>query len=246
MHRHGRILVGIEQGDEPACGEGRAGLVGEHPREAEPGFGGGDRGLGGIDLEPGREADGFAAMRPAGETPALVAERAGEAHQVVAGDVGGGDGAAARGDISGGCTRHHAQITDVQREMTRIRQVAEADRDVDAMLDQIAPFVMELEPGLDTRMALEKGGKDGEDVEPAEGHRRGDGDPAGELAAFGTDPGLGALEIVEKQAIGNYVLFREHVTRGPASDGSELVAPFDVVAVYSFEGDKCSRVEFIR
>ena len=53
-------------------------------------------------------------------------------------------------------------------------------------------------------------------------------------------------EIVEKQAIGNFVLFREHVTRGPATDGSELVEPFDVIAVYSFEGDKCSRVEFVR
>jgi hypothetical protein len=36
------------------------------------------------------------------------------------------------------------------------------------------------------------------------------------------------------------------VTRGPATDGSDLVEPFDVLAVYSFEGDKCSRVEFIR
>ena len=53
-------------------------------------------------------------------------------------------------------------------------------------------------------------------------------------------------EIVEAQAIGNYVLMREHVTRGPATDGSPLVAPFDVIAVYSFEGDRCSRVEFIR
>ena len=53
-------------------------------------------------------------------------------------------------------------------------------------------------------------------------------------------------EIREKQAIGNYVLMREYVTRGPASDGSEAVEPFEVIAVYSFEGDKCSRVEFIR
>ena len=29
-------------------------------------------------------------------------------------------------------------------------------------------------------------------------------------------------------------------------DGSALVEPFDVIAIYSFEGDKCSRVEFIR
>ena len=53
-------------------------------------------------------------------------------------------------------------------------------------------------------------------------------------------------EIREKQVIGNYVLFREYVTRGPATDGSPLVEPFEVIAVYSFEGEKCSRVEFIR
>ena len=45
---------------------------------------------------------------------------------------------------------------------------------------------------------------------------------------------------------GDYVLFREYVTRGPASDGSELVEPFEVIAIYSFEGGKCSRVEFLR
>ena len=53
-------------------------------------------------------------------------------------------------------------------------------------------------------------------------------------------------EVRHVQEIGNYVLMREYVTRGPASDGSELVEPFEVIAVYSFEGDKCARVEFIR
>jgi len=53
-------------------------------------------------------------------------------------------------------------------------------------------------------------------------------------------------EVRHAQEIGQYVLMREYVTRGPASDGSELVEPFEVVAVYSFEGDKCARVEFIR
>ena len=72
-----------------------------------------------------------------------------------------------------------------------------------------------------------------------------EGTRTGLAAAFAKWPQNWA-EIVEAQAIGNYVLFREHVTRGPASDGSELVEPFDVIAVYSFEGDKVSRVEFIR
>lgn len=72
-----------------------------------------------------------------------------------------------------------------------------------------------------------------------------EGTRSGLAAAFAKWPQNHA-EIKEAQVIGNYVLMREYVTRGPASDGSELVAPFEVVAVYSFEGDKCSRVEFIR
>ena len=72
-----------------------------------------------------------------------------------------------------------------------------------------------------------------------------EGTRSGLAAAFAKWP-QNRAEIVEAQAIGNYVLFREHVTRGPASDGSELIEPFDVIAVYSFEGDKVSRVEFIR
>ena len=72
-----------------------------------------------------------------------------------------------------------------------------------------------------------------------------EGTRSGLAAAFAKWPQNHA-EITEKQVSGDYVIFREHVTRGPASDGSELVEPFDVVAVYSFKGDKCSRVEFIR
>ena len=72
-----------------------------------------------------------------------------------------------------------------------------------------------------------------------------EGTRTGLAAAFARWP-KNRAEIVEAQEIGNYVLFREHVTRGPATDGSELVEPFDVIAVYTFEGDKCARVEFIR
>ena len=72
-----------------------------------------------------------------------------------------------------------------------------------------------------------------------------EGTRAGLAAAFAKWPENRA-EVRHKQDIGNYVLFREYVTRGPAADGSPLVDPFEVVAVYSFEGDKCSRVEFIR
>ena len=72
-----------------------------------------------------------------------------------------------------------------------------------------------------------------------------DGTRSGLAAAFAKWP-QNKADIVEAQQIGTFVLMREHVTRGPASDGSPLVDPFDVIAVYSFEGEKCSRVEFIR
>ncbi len=72
-----------------------------------------------------------------------------------------------------------------------------------------------------------------------------EGTRSGLAAAFERWP-QNSAEIITAEEIGAYVLMREHVTRGPATDGSELVEPFDVVAVYSFEGDKCSRVEFIR
>lgn len=68
---------------------------------------------------------------------------------------------------------------------------------------------------------------------------------SGLAAAFKVWP-QNKAEIREKQQVGNYVLFREYVTRGPSSDGSPLVEPFEVVAIYTFEGDKCSRVEFVR
>ena len=72
-----------------------------------------------------------------------------------------------------------------------------------------------------------------------------EGTRSGLAAAFAKWPENRA-EIRHAQEVGSYVLFREYVTRGPATDGSELVEPFEVIAVYSFEGDKCSRVEFIR
>lgn len=72
-----------------------------------------------------------------------------------------------------------------------------------------------------------------------------EGTRSGLAAAFAKWP-QNRAEVRHKQSIGDYVLFREYVTRGPATDGSDLVEPFEVIAVYSFEGGKCSRVEFIR
>ena len=47
-------------------------------------------------------------------------------------------------------------------------------------------------------------------------------------------------EVLKAYRLGEYVALHEKVWRSNASE------PFEVMSVYSFEGDKCSRVEFIR
>lgn len=47
-------------------------------------------------------------------------------------------------------------------------------------------------------------------------------------------------EIVKGYELGEYAVLHEKVCRSAASE------PFEVMSVYSFDGDRCSRVEFIR
>ena len=47
-------------------------------------------------------------------------------------------------------------------------------------------------------------------------------------------------EIVTGYHLGDYAVLHEKVWRSSASE------PFEVMSIYSFEGDKCSRVEFVR
>ena len=47
-------------------------------------------------------------------------------------------------------------------------------------------------------------------------------------------------QIVKGYALGEFAVLHEVVSR------SENAEPFEVMSIYSFEGDKCSRVEFVR
>jgi uncharacterized protein (TIGR02246 family) len=47
-------------------------------------------------------------------------------------------------------------------------------------------------------------------------------------------------EILNSYELGEYAVLHEKVWRSAAAE------PFEVMSVYSFDGDKCSRVEFIR
>ncbi len=67
----------------------------------------------------------------------------------------------------------------------------------------------------------------------AEGVREG-------LAAMFAQYPQNHAEIVQGYELGEYVVLHEKVSRSPDD------APFEVMSIYSFEGDKCSRVEFVR
>ena len=47
-------------------------------------------------------------------------------------------------------------------------------------------------------------------------------------------------EIVQGYHLGEYAVLHEKVWRSASAE------PFEVMSIYSFEGDKCSRVEFVR
>jgi hypothetical protein len=62
---------------------------------------------------------------------------------------------------------------------------------------------------------------------------------AGLTKMFAEFPGNRA-EIIQGYELGEYAVLHEKVWRSADAE------PFEVMSVYSFDGDKCSRVEFIR
>lgn len=66
-----------------------------------------------------------------------------------------------------------------------------------------------------------------------------EGTRAGLKAMFAEFPENRA-EIVKAYELGEYIVLHELVRRSAAAE------PFEVLTIYSFEGDKCARVEFIR
>ena len=66
-----------------------------------------------------------------------------------------------------------------------------------------------------------------------------EGTRAGLKAMFAEFPENRA-EIFKGYQLGEYAVLHERVFRSSSAE------PFDVMAIYSFEGDLCSRVEFVR
>ncbi len=66
-----------------------------------------------------------------------------------------------------------------------------------------------------------------------------EGTRAGLKAMFAEFPENRA-EIITGYQLGEFAVLHEKVWRSAVSE------PFEVMSIYSFEGDKCSRVEFVR
>ena len=66
-----------------------------------------------------------------------------------------------------------------------------------------------------------------------------EGTRAGLKAMFAEFPENRA-EIITGSALGEFAVLHEKVYRSASAE------PFEVMSIYSFEGDKCSRVEFVR
>ena len=66
-----------------------------------------------------------------------------------------------------------------------------------------------------------------------------EGTRAGLKAMFAEFPENRA-EIIKGYQLGDYAMLHERVFR------SSTAEPFEVMSIYSFEGDLCSRVEFVR
>jgi len=66
-----------------------------------------------------------------------------------------------------------------------------------------------------------------------------EGTRAGLKAMFAEFPENRA-EIVTSYSLGEFAVLHEKVWRSATAE------PFEVMSIYSFEGDKCSRVEFVR
>lgn len=62
---------------------------------------------------------------------------------------------------------------------------------------------------------------------------------AGLKALFAEFP-QNRAEILSGYALGDFAVLHEKVARSPETE------PFEVMSIYSFEGDKVSRVEFVR
>jgi len=62
---------------------------------------------------------------------------------------------------------------------------------------------------------------------------------AGLAAMFAEFP-QNRADIVQGYTLGEFVVLHETVSRSADAE------PFEVMSIYSFEGDKCSRVEFVR
>lgn len=193
MDRQWRLLVLPQHDLKAPVGEGRPDLVVQHPRQAPAGERRIDRGLVGVALQGGVERHALVVAKP----PFRRRPGAGRDRDAVLLEVGGGLRGAVAGEVAGSAADDPAHRADPERGEAGIGEVADADRDVDALLDEVHRPVDEQRAGGHRRVGVEVVGEDRQDVEPPEQHRGGDRERAGHHAGVARRRGLGLGDLDE-------------------------------------------------
>jgi hypothetical protein len=176
VHGQWRPFPGLQQAHQLAGRQLVGHLVGQELGDAAPLARRAQPGLDVVGAQPSVQS-GRRAAAGAGELPLCVAAQRAEKRLVMR-QVGRGAGRAAALEI--GRARHPqpAHMSDQPRRQRRIGQRADAQRNVDAFLDQVDVAVAQQQLDLHAVMGIEEARDDRRDVAAAELHRGGDAQQA--------------------------------------------------------------------
>jgi hypothetical protein len=116
---------------------------------------------------------------------------------VVSNEVGRRKGPAARGEIARTCAGDHPHGPDAGRDQAAIGERADADRHIDAVLDQIENAIRQQKTQTDFRIRLLELTRERQEVEVPDAPRRGDRHAAGRRAIFAGRFPLGVVDLLE-------------------------------------------------
>ena len=221
LDRQGRGLVAGEQELELAGGHQVLDLVGERHREAAAAHGVADRGLGAVGDEAGRDRD---AGLPAAavEAPLGRGRERGEVHERVGVEVGGRARALVAREVGRARDDDAAGGADGADPEARVAEDADADRDVDAFLDEVDQPIREDELDGHRRVLRQEVADERGHLAPAEHVGRGDHEAPGGIGALGPRGALGVVDVGEDPAgsleVARTRVRERHGPRGPLQE----------------------------
>ena len=161
--------------------------------ESQSGDGGGGRALVGPGGQAGVHLQGHPALA-LGEGPGAGSASSWTDDQVVCGEVGRFAGRSGAAQVGGRSDQETRRLAELAGQRAGVRQGAEPEGQVRPFGHQILPKIADLQVYAQLRMALQEGGKPGDDLTHAEARGQGD---ANQPAQFARAPG-GVIGFVER------------------------------------------------